>query len=237
MNSVLGAIWSILNPLAQILVYTLIFSQVMRAKLPGLDDTLAYSIYICSGIITWQFFSEVLLRSINIFIEQGGLLKKASFPRSSLPVYVFLSGGINFLIIFMLFLIFLLVTDRLPGLSIIALFPLVIIQISLAVGLGIFLGTLNVFFRDVGQAMGIILQFWFWLTPIVYPFKVIPEKFVSLLYFNPLFPIVRSYQEIFLNNSWPDWGAMLPAIGLAFLFLVLGYLTFTKLDKEMVDEL
>ncbi|WP_242835408.1 ABC transporter permease [Desulfitobacterium sp. PCE1] len=236
-NSILGAVWSILNPLTQILIYTLVFSQVMRAKLPGLDDTLAYSIYICSGIITWQFFSEVLSRSINIFIEQGNLLKKASFPRSTLPVFVFLSAGINFLIIFGIFIIFLTVTNRFPGLSIIAVFPLVIIQMALGVGLGTFLGTLNVFFRDVGYVMGIILQFWFWLTPIVYPFEVIPEKFLPLMAFNPLAGVVRSYQEIFLTNTWPEWLAVVPAIVLAGVFLVLGYITFLKLDKEMVDEL
>jgi len=209
----------------------------MRAKLPGLDDTLAYSIYVCSGIITWQFFAEVLQRCINIFIEQSNLIKKTSFPRSSLPAFVFLSSGINFLIIFGIFIAFLIITNRFPGASIIAFLPLVIIQMALALGLGIFFGTLNVFFRDVGYIVSIILQFWFWLTPIVYPFEIIPEKFIPIMAINPLAGVVRCYQQIFLTNTWPDWETVIPAIIFACLFLLLGYLTFDKLAKEMVDEL
>lgn len=209
----------------------------MRAKLPGLDDTLAYSIYLCSGIITWQFFSEVLLRCINIFLEQGNLLKKVSFPRSSLPLYVFLSGGINFIIIFTIFLIFLLIVGRFPDITLLAFFPLLIIQMAIAIGLGVFFGSLNVFFRDVGHVMGIVLQFWFWLTPMVYPYQVIPERFQPILNLNPLVPIVRGYQDIFLYNFWPMWEKLLPAIIVALVSLFLGYFTFVKLDKEMVDEL
>lgn len=237
LNSALGSIWSVINPLTQILIYTLIFSQVMRAKLPGIEDTLGYSIYLCAGLITWQFFAEVINRSQTIFIEQASLLKKVSFPRSILPVFVFLSSSINFGILLLIFLGFLAVAGKWPGWSVLALIPLLILQQGLAAGLGVFLGTLNVFFRDVGHIMGIILQFWFWLTPIVYPVQAVPDRLQWLLTMNPMFAVVKGYQDIFLYGFWPQWGDLYPIAILSFVFLAAGYWTFVSLDKEMVDEL
>ena len=87
-NSLLGAAWTVINPLAMIVVYTVIFSQVMQAKLPGVDSKFAYSIYLCAGVLTWTFFAEVVSRTQNVFLEQANLLKKISIPRLCLPVIV-----------------------------------------------------------------------------------------------------------------------------------------------------
>jgi len=128
LGSVLGSSWAILNPLAQIVIYTLIFSQVMRARLPNIQDPLAYSFYLCAGLLTWNYFVEVLLRSQTVFLEQANMLKKVSFPRVTLSSYVFLSATVNFLIIWALFLAFLLVTGRWPGCVLVALVPLLLVQ-------------------------------------------------------------------------------------------------------------
>jgi lipopolysaccharide transport system permease protein len=237
LNSVLGSLWAILNPLAQILVYTLIFSQIMQAKLPGIDDTLGYSVYLVAGLLGWQFFAEVLGRMQNIFLEQSNLLTKANFPRTSLPLYVVLSASINYVILMLIFIGFLIITGRAPNISIIGIIPLLIIQQTFAIGLGIFLATLNVFFRDIAHGMGIVLQFWFWLTPIVYPVQIVPEKLNWILEINPMTWIIQGYQNIFLYGSWPIWEEGTVIITIAGLFLILGYFTFVKLDKEMVDEL
>ncbi|UNC93607.1 ABC transporter permease [Candidatus Contubernalis alkaliaceticus] len=237
LNSLLGSFWAILNPLSMILIYTLVFSQVMRAKLPGIDDTLGYSIYLCAGILPWQFFTEVLLRCQNVFLEQSALLKKVSFPRTSLPIYIFLSAGINYIILMVLFMVFLAFVGRWPNWSWTSIIVLVTLQQGFAVGLGIFLGTLHVFFRDVGHVLGVVLQFWFWLTPMVYPIEVVPENYRWLLGLNPMTGIVQGYQKVFLHNQWPNWWTALPMAVLCVLFLFIGYKTFTALDKEMVDEL
>ena len=109
LGSLMGSIWAILNPLAMIVVYTLIFSKIMRARLIGMDDTMAYGMFLCAGLLTWGFFSELLGRCQTIFIEQANLLKKLSFPKITLPFILLFSSAINFTIIFGLFLIFLLV--------------------------------------------------------------------------------------------------------------------------------
>jgi lipopolysaccharide transport system permease protein len=236
-NSLFGALWPIFNPLSMIIVYTVIFSHIMRARLPGVDDGMAYSIYLCAGLLAWGLFSEITLRSQNMFLDNANLLKKISFPRVCLPVIVLINAGINFAIIIGLFLGFLLVTGRWPGMALLALVPLVALQMMLCAGLGMVLGVLNVFFRDVGQLFGICLQFWFWLTPIVYPISILPEWLQNLLQFNPLTNLIASYQNMFLYGQWPLWSSLLPAFVIGAVFCVTGLRLFRQRVGEMVDEL
>src|SRR5690606_12129936 len=123
-NSLLGAAWTVLNPLAMIIVYTVIFSQVMRARLPGVESSFAYSIYLCAGVLTWGLFAEIVGRSQNVFLDNANLLKKLSFPRLCLPVTVVFNALLNFAIIFGLFTAFLLLSGNFPGLPFLALVPL-----------------------------------------------------------------------------------------------------------------
>ena len=115
---------------------------------------MAYGIFLCSGLLTWGFFSELLSRCQFIFIEQANLLKKVRFPRITLPAVLLLSTALNFSIIFAIFLLFLAATGRFPGINILGIIPILLIQQGFALGVGLFLGTLNVFFRDVGKELG-----------------------------------------------------------------------------------
>jgi len=236
-NSLLGAAWTVINPLAMIIVYTVIFSQVMRAKLPGIDTTFAYSIYLCAGVITWGLFAEITGRAQNVFLEHANLLKKLSFPRLCLPVILILNAGVNFLIIFGLFTAFLVISGNFPGWVYFATIPLLIIQIAFAVGLGITLGVLNVFFRDIGQLFGVILQFWFWLTPIVYPVTILPQSLRPLMDLNPMAGLVGAYQTILVTGQWPVWQNLWFVTLLSILMCGLAMRMFRKHAGEMVDEL
>jgi lipopolysaccharide transport system permease protein len=234
---VLGAAWTVINPLAMILVYTVIFAEVMRTRLPGVENTFAYSIYICAGLLTWGLFAEITGRAQNVFLENANLLKKLSFPRLCLPVMVVLSALLNFAIVFGLFTLFLLATDNFPGLPFLALVPVLAIQVAFAIGLGIIVGVLNVFFRDVGQFFGIVLQFWFWLTPIVYPPTILPEGVRPLMDLNPMALLAHAYQTILVKAEWPDWGSLAPVAIAAAVLCFLGLLLFRRHAGEMVDEL
>lgn len=236
-NSLLGATWTILNPLAMIVVYTVIFSQLMKARLPGVDNSLAYGIYLCAGMLAWGFFAEVIGRAQSVFIEHANLIKKLSFPRICLPIIVVLNAGLNFAIIFALFLGFLLVTQNFPGWVVLAVIPVLAVQILFSIGLGILLGVLNVFFRDVGQFTGILLQFWFWLTPIVYPASILPERIRPVIEANPMLPLVASYQGIFVQGNWPDWSSLFPITVVSLALCVIALRLFRKRSGEMVDEL
>lgn len=236
-NSLFGALWPVLNPLSMIIVYTVVFSQIMRARLPGVDDGMAYSVYLCAGLLAWGLFTEITLRSQNMFLENANLLKKISFPRVCLPVIVLCNAGINFAIIMGLFLGFLLVTGRWPGMAMLALIPLMALQMMFCAGLGMILGVLNVFFRDVGQLFGICLQFWFWLTPIVYPSSILPDWVQRLLQLNPLTNLIASYQNLFLYGQWPVWSSLLPIFITGVVFCLIGLRLFRQRVGEMVDEL
>jgi len=236
-NSLLGAAWTVIQPLAMIIVYTVIFSQVMKARLPGVDSTFAYSIYLCVGVLTWGLFAEITGRAQNIFLENANLLKKLSFPRLCLPAVVVLNAGLNFAIIFGLFTIFLLVTGNFPGWAYLAVVPLLLVQIAFSIGLGVSLGVLNVFFRDVGQLFNVILQFWFWLTPIVYPVTILPESLRPWMELNPMAPLMAAYQGIVIAGQWPKWQSLWLIGLLTALFCIIGYRLFRSRAGEMVDEL
>lgn len=237
-NSMLGAAWTILNPLAMIVVYTVVFSNVMKARLPGSDSPFAYSIFLCAGVLPWGLFTEIVGRGQNVFLEHANLIKKLNFPRICLPAIVVLHAGLNFAIIFGLFLGFLLLVGGFPGWALLGAVPVLLTLIALGIGLGITLGVLNVFFRDTGQFFSIVLQFWFWLTPIVYSAAILPESIRGpLLAWNPMAPLVDASQTIFVGAKWPEWHALWMPAAVALALCLLGVHLFSRHAGEMVDEL
>jgi lipopolysaccharide transport system permease protein len=165
-------------------------------------------------------------------------MKKLSFPRMTLPVIVVLNAGLNFAITMALFLLFLIVTGNFPGWALLGAVPVLALQVALSVGLGITLGVLNVFFRDVGHFFGIAMTFWFWLTPVVYPASILPDWARDfLLGWNPMAPIIAAYQGIFVAGHWPDWPSLLMPVVAAAALCVFGLRLFRKRSGEMVDEL
>jgi len=165
------------------------------------------------------------------------MIKKLNFPKICLPVIVILNAGLNFFIIFGLFTIFLIFSGNFPGYVYFAIFPVLAIQIIFAIGLAIIVGILNVFFRDVGHFVGIFLQFWFWLTPIVYSATILPEKIKPLMMFNPMTIFVVSYQGILVTGSWPNWFHLFPVLLVSLGLCVFGMRLFQKRSGEVVDEL
>ena len=238
-NAMLGALWSLLSPLAMIVVYTVIFSQVMHNRLPGAAPgaPYAYSIWLCAGVLTWNLFAEIVARAQGMFLEQANLIKKISFPRICLPLIVVLNALVNFGIIFGLFTVFLVASGSFPGVVFLALLPVLLLQVLLGIGLGMIAGILNVFFRDVGQFLTIAMQFWFWLTPIVYPASILPPEVRGLLGWNPMARVIEAYQVILVQGHAPDWRALLPVALLAALLCVLALRLFRRRAGEMVDEL
>ncbi|MEX3983389.1 ABC transporter permease [Paraburkholderia sp. EG287A] len=236
-NSLLGAAWTVLNPLAMIVVYTVIFARVMHARLPGVDSNFAYSIHLCAGVLPWGMFVEIVSRAQNTFIENANMIKKLSFPRLCLPVIVVVNSLVNFLIVFGLFTAFLLITGNFPGVVFLAVIPLLVLLTLFGIGLGITLGVLNVFFRDVGQFFNIVLNFWFWLTPIVYSVDILPKRIQSGMQFNPMAPLVESFQVVMMQSKWPDWSQLWFVTVLGIGLCLAGFSLFRKRAGEMVDEL
>lgn len=236
-NTIIGPIWAMIGPLSQIIVYSLIFSNIMQAKLPGNNDAFAYTIFLCSGILAWGFFLDLTMKLQNVFIENANVIKKISFPKLCLPIIAILNSLVSYTIIQVIFIVFLIFSGAFPGLVIISILPLTFVLIIFAVGLGLLLGLINVFFRDVGHFFGIFSTFWFWLTPIVYPVTVLPTYIREAIKWNPLTGYMQAVQEVFLNQFWPSWNSVVGLLFSGSFLCYLGYILYERHRRELMDEI
>jgi lipopolysaccharide transport system permease protein len=231
-----GTVWVVLQPLAQVLIYATILSSVLSARLQGVDNQYAFAAYLMSGILCWSLFAEIVQRSLTVFIEYGSLLKKVQFPRIALPLVVIGTAAVNNLALLAVMLLIFPLLGLYPNVNMLWLPVLMLLTIAFASGLGLLLGTLNVFARDVGQVVNVVLQFWFWVTPIVYPLSIVPEAFRNTLAFNPVVPLVVGYQNVLVYGTAPPLSLWTSAAAAA-LVLVVALLVFRRASSEMVDVL
>ena len=236
-RSKLGGLWAILNPLSQVLIYALILSNVLAAKLPGVDSQYAYAIYLMAGLLGWTLFNEIVGRCLNIFIEHGNLIKKMSFPRVTLPAIAVGSCLINNLFLFISMLGIFALLGHQFNMAMLWLIPLILIVVVFSLGIGLILGVMNVFLRDIGQVTPIILQMLFWFTPIVYPITIIPEAYRHWLNLNPMYPIIDAYQQILVYGNSPQWGGVLIILAVGIILSIVGLFMFRRSSSEMVDAL
>jgi lipopolysaccharide transport system permease protein len=231
-----GTAWIVLQPLAQVLIFATILSSVLSAKLPGIENRYAFAAYLLAGILCWSLFAEIVQRSVTVFIDNGSLLKKIQFPRIALPAIVIGTAMVANLALLAVMMVILPVLGIFPSSTLVWLPLLLMMTIALAAGIGLFLGTLNVFARDIGQVVAVLLQFWFWVTPIAYPISIVPEGFKATLAFNPVVPLVTGYQNIFVYGTAPPDG--LVGVGVtASVLIALALLVFRRASAEMVDAL
>jgi lipopolysaccharide transport system permease protein len=234
-HSMLGVLWVFAAPLGMIAIYLLVFGRLMRGRVAGIDDAAGYGLFLCAGVLAWNGFTEVVQRCLSMFIEHGNLIKKAAFPRAALPAIVALSALLHFAVVFATLLVVLAAAGRFPGWPVVGVLPLLAVQHTLAVGIGITVGVLNVFMRDVAHAVGLALQFWFWLTPIVYPAEVLGEPLRGLLALNPLTGLVTGYQQILVAGAWPSWlHCAVPALA-SVAALYIGTTALRRWSGDMAD--
>ncbi len=236
-RSKLGGFWMIINPLAQVAIYALILSNVLAAKLPGIDNQYAYAIYLMAGQLAWTLFSEIISRCLNLFIEQGNLMKKMNFPRITLPTIVVGSCLLNNVLLFVSVLGIFVALGHKFSLAMLWLIPLTLIVVTLALGIGLILGVMNVFLRDIGQIVPIILQMLFWFTPVVYPITIIPDSYRHWLLLNPMCPLVDAYQQILVYGKNPVWENVFGIAVIGLFLTLLSLFMFRRASAEMVDVL
>ncbi len=237
-GSVLGPLWLILQPLAMILIYTLVFSQVMQARLPGTQPgAFGYSIFICAGLVTWGLFVEISQRTKGMFLEHANLIKKVQFPKLVLLMPIVVVAGFNFLVLSLLYFVFLLAIDAWPGWQVLAVLPSVATLVLLALAIGLLSGVLHVFLRDVGQLVDIGLQLLFWATPIVYPLTILPDAFRQIILWNPIVAPITRIQAVFLGAGEHAGGTLWYPLGLAIVLTGLALWCYRRLLGELLDYL
>lgn len=236
-NSLLGFAWPFLQPAVMILIYTVVFSQLMQAKIPGVQNEASYSIFLCAGLIAWNLNAELLTRFTNLFIDNANLIKKVSFPWFCLPVIAVASSAINHLIMAALLLLIVVGFGGISWFVSIQLIPILMLLVFFASGLGLMLALVNVFFRDVGQLLGLGLQLWFWLTPVVYPVSILPDYAQRLIQLNPMMPIVQAYQALLTLGAAPEYASLAYPVGLSVLLWLAALRMAQKLLPDVIDEL
>lgn len=246
-NSAFGIIWSLLNPLAMMLVFTLLFTVM------GNDSTRDYAIFVLVGLIPWNFFSGSVLSGTNSVTGNSSLVKKVYFPRELLPTSSLMSNLVNFAIAFIVLVIFLYLFGI--GLTIHALWvpAILVTQLIFTLGLVLMLGSLNVFYRDVMMMMEVVIMAWFFLTPVFYSLELFGETATLfgitfdpaqvMRWINPMASIIDGYRTV-LWGTYESAGpvAMNPAYLLRTLvtsvfILIFGYFVFNRLDHKFGERL
>lgn len=227
----LGIIWSYLNPILMLAVYTFVFSIIMKVQIEN------YSSYLFVGLMPWSFFTATVSQSCLSVIVNGGIIKKVYFPREIIPLSTVTANVVNFLISMIIVLGFLLISG--VGISWhILFFPVVLaVQYILLLGIAFILSSITVFARDLEHIVSVILMAGFYATPIVYDLNSVPPRFLKFLKLNPMSSIIQSYRDILFYHRLPNM-KMLGIVALASLILfAIGYKIFKHLERSFVEEL
>lgn len=231
----MGQFWYIVSPLVMIFIYTVIFSDFMKMKLNIIDNSYAYSIYLVPGLFAWTHFSTVVMRLNTSFFEKAGLIKKINVPMYSFQLAILLTETFTFVVSMILGLGFLILVKQPITWTFLWLVPVIFLQSVFAFGLGVIFSLFTPFFKDMKEVVPIIIQLWFWMTPIIYMRKMIEDKYPFLLTYNPFCYFVEIYQKIFLYSKAPSLHTVfIIAIESFIVLLIAGYL-YKKMVPTIKD--
>jgi lipopolysaccharide transport system permease protein len=232
-----GMLWTLLNPLILLGLFTLVFSKILKVRLGPESGTTEFALFLFCGMLPWAAIQEALSRSAHVVLENPTLIKRSLFPAIVLPVPLALAGLFHQVIGTGVLVAALVAT----GHRLTIVLPLVVIlmavQVVFTIGLGWLLASLTVFFRDIGQFLGLAFTLWMFLTPIFYPPSQVPPELRFLLVVNPLALLVESYRTVLLQGGLPHAGLLLGLAVFAAASLVVGYVTFRKLEPAFADVL
>lgn len=237
-GSVLGGAWSFIMPLVNIMIFVLVFSKIMGARLEvlgGQFSEYSYSIYLVTGILAWAAFANTVSRVTNVFNEKASLLGKINISLGWLPVYVLFTETIVFALSYLFFLLFMLWIDF-PFSVYLLLIPVVyIVQQALAYAVGFICAVLGVFIRDIKELVGVVLQLLFWLTPIVYVIDILPESVHGLFMLNPIYHLVEAYRDLLMYQRLPDISTLALIFAGAVVLMAAGSGLLKKLERDIRD--
>ncbi len=234
-GSLLGLLWPLINPLGHLLLYTFLFSIVLKVKFGASGSTSNFALYLMAGLLPWGAFAEALARSSTVILEHPNLVKRVVFPLQILPLVTVLSALVTEAIAFLILLAgVLLYNHGLPP----SLFflPLIIAsQILLTAGISWFVASLSVYIRDIRHLMALGLSAWMYGTPIVYPATALPEKIQFILWLNPMAGIVMDYRRVVLEGLAPDWQHYGVYTAVALVVCIIGFSFFEATKKSFAD--
>lgn len=236
-GSLLGAVWSLVQPLWQLVLFTFVFSTVMKVSPVGEVRTEHFAVFLFGGLLPWMALHEGVLRSSTAITDNASLVKKLRFPSEILVLAVVLAALLHEAIAAALFLVVLVWVGDFSWAGLPLLLLALPLQLGLTLGLGLLVASAQVFFRDLAQILSLLFQAWFYLTPVVYPLSLVPERYRSWLELNPLTSLVGLYRQAFLGGSAtpvPGTGALVLAV---IVLLSAGLWLFGRLKRAFADEI
>ncbi|PMB12369.1 ABC transporter permease [Fischerella thermalis CCMEE 5282] len=240
-GSILGNLWPLLNQLSQLLIYTYVFSIVLKVKLSlkGVpENNFTFGLWLFAGLLPWIAFSSGLIQAANSVVAQPNLVKKVVFPLALLPLVPTLSTFIESSFGLMALIFFVAVSTHTLH-STLALLPFIwLTQLLLTAGLGYLMAGLTVFLRDIPQTLGVILNIWLYLTPILYPAKAIPEEWRNLVFWlNPMTAIAEVYRDLVLVGEVKHWGEWVVTTVISAIVFCIGFSVYKRLRPAFADVL
>ncbi|RKD32269.1 ABC transporter permease [Thermohalobacter berrensis] len=230
-GSFLGFLWTFVNPLLQLIVYTIIFSTVMRINIDK------FYMFLFVGLLPWIFFSTSVQVSAGTIIANKDLVKKIYFPREILPLSVVTSGLVNLLFGFIIIFISLIISKIGITVSLVYLPIVIIVEYIITLAFSFLVSALNVYFRDLEHILGIVMMAWFYFTPIIFPIRMIPKEYLKYFFLNPMTPIIVSYKDILYYGRSPDFLMLGISMLIGLLIIIFSYNVFKILQKNFAEEI
>lgn len=231
-GSVLGFLWTFINPLLQLIIYTMVFSVIMRS---GIKD---YYLFLFVALVPWIFFSTSLSGGSSCIWAQQEMVKKIYFPREVLPISYVTSQFVNMLLSFIVIFAVLIVSRHvLNPLAILCLPIIMIVEYILALGMTMLTSAITVYLRDVEYILGIVTMAWQFLTPVMYSVDQVPEKLQWVFSLNPMTSVIMAYRDILYYGNMPQLETLLSAVITGIFMLIVGWIIFDHLQKHFVEEL
>lgn len=231
-GSVLGFLWTFINPLMQLIVYTFVFTVILPT------DVDRYYLHLFVALIPWIFFSSSITGGASSVVAQKDLIKKIYFPREVIPISYVTSCFVNMLLCFIIIFLVMLFTSSVWNFAAILCLPVVwIVEYLLALGMAMLSSAITVYFRDLEHILGIISMVWMYMTPVLYSIDLIPERLQKLYRLNPMTSVIMAYRDILYYGQVPNLLTLSEAIFLGVGFLILGLFVFSKLKKRFAEEL
>lgn len=230
-KSFLGVLWSFINPLLQLLIYSVVFSFIMRSDIEN------YTVFLVVALIPWTFFNTTMIQSTTAIVSNAGIVKKVYFPREILPISIVTSNLVNFLISCIIVIAALIISGI--GLSLYTLFvPIIIlIQYIFSLGLAFILSSITVYIRDLEYFINVLMMLWFYLNPIVYSPDLIPSKLAPIFNLNPMLHIINAYRDILYYQKMPDFKYLGILALVCIMIFLIGLKIFKKAEKNFAEEL
>ncbi len=230
-QSMLGWAWAVVQPLALMLIYTIIFSVVTRMP----DEGVPYAVFVYAALLPWTYFATIMTNSATCLVSHSQLITKVYFPREILPITYVVAAFVDFLV-GTLVLAGMMLYYRLPlNRYMLYLVPIMLVLTAFGLALALFLSVLQVRVRDIGLAMPLIIQVWMFATPVVYPLSAVPSRLRFYYDLNPLAGTIESFRRVLLQNKPPEYGSLGEASVIAVVLLPLAYLFFKYREASMAD--